>query len=239
MKRILMLALVIVCIPLCLWASYGKSNILQKEIKRSPLIVAPLPATPAQQPASPAAPQTPPAIPQPSPAKPQALPATPSKGCVKNTFYPFTIHILSSQNLDDAKRSIERLNAILGTVFITKTDLGPTGIWYRVDYGLFSMAKDAVLKMRELQRKGVIDSGAFLGSPTPYTLELAKFDAQSKKQAQQEIERLKNLGVVSYLIEESGGCMRVVVGAFPDMKSANMVLTDLTQQGLKPMITKR
>lgn len=225
MKRILLPALVIVFIPLCLWASYGKSNVLQKEIKRSPLIVAPLPTAPPQPEASPAAPQT--------------SPAAPSKGCAKNTFYPFTIHILSSQNLSDAKRSMERLNATLGTVFITKTDLGPTGIWYRVDYGLFSMAKDAVLKMRELQRKGAIESGAFLGSPTPYTLELAGFDVQSKNQALQEIGRLKNLGVASYLIEETGGCMRVVVGAFPDMKSAKMVHAELTKLGLKPTITKR
>jgi len=232
MKRMLMPAVVIVLLPLCLWASYGKSNVLQKEIKRSPLITAPLPMTTP-------APQASPVVPQTSPVTPSITPATPSKGCVKNTFYPFTIHILSSQSYDDAKRSMERFNSTLGTVFITKTDLGPTGIWYRVDYGLFSMAKDAVLKMRELQRQGLIESGSFLGSPTPYTLELASFDAPSKKQALQEIGRLKGLGVASYLIEESGGCVRVVVGAFPDIKSAKMVLADLNQLGLKPMITKR
>jgi len=217
MKRILLPALVIVFIPLCLWASYGKSNVLQKEIKRSPLIVAPLPST----------------------TQSQASPSAPGKGCVKNTFYPFTIHILSSQSLSDAKRSMERLNDTLGTVFITKTDLGATGIWYRLDYGLFPIAKEAMQKMRELQRKGVIDKGAFIGGPTPYTLELAAFDAQAKKQAMQEIGRLKDLGVASYLIEENGGCLRVAVGAFPDMKSAKMVHADLTQLGLNPAITKR
>jgi len=185
MKRILLPALVIVFIPLCLWASYGKSNVLQKEIKRSPLIVAPLPST----------------------TQSQASPSAPGKGCVKNTFYPFTIHILSSQSLSDAKRSMERLNDTLGTVFITKTDLGATGIWYRLDYGLFPIAKEAMQKMRELQRKGVIDKGAFIGGPTPYT--------------------------------ENGGCLRVAVGAFPDMKSAKMVHADLTQLGLNPAITKR
>ncbi|MEN6474967.1 MAG: SPOR domain-containing protein [Syntrophaceae bacterium] len=218
MKRILMPALVIMFIPLCLWASYGKSNVLQKEIKRSPLIVAPLPTTTLQ---------------------PQPSPAAPDKGCAKNTFYPFTIHILSSQSLSDAKRSMARLNATLGTVFITKTDLGATGIWYRLDYGLFPRAKEAVQQMHELQRKGVIDKGAFIGGPTPYTLELATFNAQDKKQAMQEIGRLENLGVASYLIEENGGCLRVVVGAFPDMKSTKMVHADLTQLGLKPTITKR
>ncbi|HQP31701.1 MAG TPA: SPOR domain-containing protein [Deltaproteobacteria bacterium] len=218
MKRILLPSLAIVLIPLCLLASYGKSNVLQREIKRSPLIVAPLTTTTPQ---------------------PQAPPAAPGKGCAKNTFYPFTIHILSSQSLADARRSMERLNASLGKVFITKTDLGATGIWYRLDYGLFSTAKDAVSKMRELQRKGIIDSGAFLGSPTPYTLELVTFDAQSHKQAQQEIGRLKDLGVASYLIEENEGCLRVVVGAFPDMKSAKMVQSDLSKLGLNPTITKR
>lgn len=218
MKRILLPSLVIVLIPLCLWASYGKSNVLQKEIKRSPLIVEPLSTTTPQ---------------------PQAQPAAPAKGCAKNTFYPFTIHVLSSQNLSDARRSMERLSASLGTVFITKTDLGPTGIWYRLDHGLFSTAKDAVSKMRELQRKGIIDSGAFLGGPTPYTLELAQFDGQSEKQARQEIERLRDLGVACYLIEENGSCLRVVVGAFPDMKSAKMVEADLSKLGLKPAITKR
>ena len=218
MKRMLLPSLLLVLIPLCLWASYGKSNVLQKEIHRAPLIVEPVPqATP----------------------QPQAAPTTSTKGCVKKSFYPFTIHILSSQNLSDANRSLERLNATLETVFITKTDLGATGIWYRLDYGLFPVAKEAVKKMRELQQKGIIEKGAFIGGPTPYTLELALFDAQSKKQAIQEIKRLEDLGVAGYLIEDSGGCLRVAVGAFPDMKSAKMVHAELLKLGLKPSITKR
>lgn len=219
MRRILVLALMVAFIPQSLWASYGKSNVLQKEIHRTPLASEPLPAT--------------------GPGTPPSAPAATAKGCTKNIFYPFTIHVLSSQSLSDAKRSMDRLNGGLGTVFITKTDLGVQGIWYRVDYGMFITAKDAVIKMRELQSKGAIDKGAFLGGPTPYTLELAAYDAKAKDTAKQEIERLQKLGVTSYALPEGSDCVRVVSGAFPDMKSAKMVQAEMLKLGLNPTITKR
>jgi hypothetical protein len=216
--RWMLLVLFICLIPFTLWAGYGKSNVLQKEIRRTPLVAEPIPE------------QAPPSTPGGGPEK---------KDCTKNVYYPFTIHILSSQDLNAVKKEMERMKPALRAVFITKANLGVSGTWYRLDYGFFMAAKDAVLKMRELQKNNIIDKGAFIGGPVPYTIELGTFNAKERDLAAQETDRLKRLGVTTYLMEESGGCLRLLTGAFPEMKNANLVLAEVKKLGLNPKIAKR
>lgn len=131
------------------------------------------------------------------------------------------------------------MRPILGTVFISKTDLGAQGIWYRVDYGAFMLAKDAATRLNELKQKGTIAADAFLGGPVPYTVEVATFDAKAKDALAKESARLRKLGLSTYTLEESQGCTRILIGAFAERKSAALVLADVQRLGVQAKIAKR
>ncbi|MBN1635231.1 MAG: SPOR domain-containing protein [Deltaproteobacteria bacterium] len=203
MKRII-LTLVIVFIALPLWADFGVSNVVTKEIKQL--------SAPAIEPAL-------------------------GAEYVKTSFYPYTIHLSSWQDPNVALSQVEKNEDLISGVFITKIDLGSSGIWYRVDYGIFQTIKEAVLFLRELQEQKTIDEGAFVGSSVPYTIEINVFDSREK--AFSEASRLKALGIATYLVEENEKYYRVLFGAYPDMNSARLAHDDLYSLGLKPKITKR
>jgi len=201
--RLIILALMISLISSPLWADFGLSNVVTKEIHRVP-----------------AAKKTP-------------------KDTVfqKGSFYPYTIHISSWKLEEDALKQIEKLRNKLDVLYITKIDLGSSGIWFRVDTGIFGTIKEAALKLKELQGQKIIEKGAFVGSSVPYTIELD--DYTDKSEAMQEIQRLEKIGIISYILQESQDYYRIIFGAYPDTNSAETALNDLKALQLSAKISKR
>ncbi|MEA3221667.1 MAG: SPOR domain-containing protein [Thermodesulfobacteriota bacterium] len=171
----------------------------------------------------------------------QRAPAMPQKQhsikYVKETFYPYTIHMSSWRDPAPAIEKMNSLRLTLRPTFITKIDLGKKGVWYRVDYGLFATIKDAVVKSRELQEAKIANKGAFVGMPVPYAIEIGTF--KTEEQALAEQSRLRNLGVISYMVKESERCFRLLVGAYPDKDSTKLAQDDLGAIGISLKITKR
>lgn len=222
MKRLfLMVVLCLSAIPL--WADYGLSNVVTREITRGNV---PPSVAPQQLPAR---------IPEQIPAKgpePVAAPAL-----KKAAFYPYTIHISSWQNSKEAASQYEKKYRKLDKTFLTKIDLGQAGIWYRIDHGAFASTREATLKMKELQGKNIIDQDAFIGSAAPYALEIGVY--AGKEGALAQAQKLRNTGVIPYVLKEAGGVYRLLAGAYPDEKSAAPAREDLNALGLKTKITKR
>ncbi len=202
--KIGILALMLALAASPLWADFGLSNVVTKEIHRT----VPLLETPAVV-----------------------------RDCKKEDFYPYTIHLSSWQAPEDALREREMLELEQEPLFITKINLGDSGVWYRLDYGLFVSIKDAVLRLRSLQGSGSIDKGAFVGGAVPYAVELGMFAEEGE--ARKEQMRLMGLGIIPYVVRESGMCFRLLVGAYPDMDSAQPIQEDLRALGLKASISKR
>lgn len=228
MKR-LMLFVVFLLVSLPLWADYGLSNVVTEQIDRNqqkeqPPAAAEKMSVPVQEPsAEPASPDK-----NPTPAAPQFK---------KSAFYPYTIHISSWQTKKDAFAQYKQKYQKLDGVFITKIDLGPTGTWYRVDVGAYSADNEATTRMKDLQDAGVIDTESFIGSSVPYAIELGVLP--DRDQAQKMADKLRGVGVVTYIIKESDSAYRVLSGAFPDRKSSEPALNDLAALGLHAKITKR
>lgn len=212
-----------------LWADYGLSNVVTKQMDRS--------QQPAQspKPASSDMVVTPPAAPAQEPAQkvPEAAPVTFKKA----VFYPYTVHISSWQNKKDALNYYRKKVQVMDQVFITKIDLGATGIWYRVDHGLFMSQKDASARLNDLQARGLIDAESFIGSAVPYAIEIGIFTDRAS--AADEAARLNKNGIIPYIVKESGTVYRLLSGAYPGEKSARPALEDLMAMGLKPRVTKR
>ena len=225
MKRLLLI--VVVCLfALPLWAGYGLSNVVTKEISRENQ---PPPAPPLQVPAK--------SIQPAAPEKPlKNVPLT-TREFKKIIFYPYTIHISSWEKSEDVLADYDKKYRKLEMVFITKIDLGQAGIWYRIDYGAFSTFKEADLKMKEMQAKNIIDPGAFIGSSSPYTIELGVFNG--KEEALAQAQKLRTKGLIPYVMKEPGNVYRLLAGAYPDKKSAEPAREDLKFMGLQPKITKR
>jgi septal ring-binding cell division protein DamX len=228
LKR-LMLFVVFLLVSLPLWADYGLSNVVTEQIDRNqqkeqpPDALEKISAPDPGKGAEPAPPDKtpPPAIPQ----------------FKKSAFYPYTIHISSWQTQKDAFAQYKQKYQKLDGVFITKIDLGPTGIWYRIDVGAYSVDNEATTRMKDLQDKGVIDTESFIGSSVPYTLELGVLP--DKDQARKMADKLRGSGVVTYIMKESDSAYRVLSGAFPNRKSSEPALNDLSALGLHAKITKR
>lgn len=222
MKRLIPVC-ILSLIALPLWAGYGLSNVVKKEIHQTNVIEEPI-EEPEQVPANGPVPEV-------QEKAPQAVTFT------KTAYYPYTIHMSSWQDPSDAIEQINKMRPVLGTVFITKIDLGPSGVWYRVDYGIFHNIKDAVTRLRELVAKKVIEKGAFVGSPVPYAIEIAMYDSEDK--ASKFARELELKGASSYVLKESDGLYRLLFGAYPDMKSASPAYNDLKELGLSPTMKKR
>jgi septal ring-binding cell division protein DamX len=224
-----MLFVVFLLVSLPLWADYGLSNVVTEQIDRNqqkeqpPDALEKISAPDPGKGAEPAPPDKtpPPAIPQ----------------FKKSAFYPYTIHISSWQTQKDAFAQYKQKYQKLDGVFITKIDLGPTGIWYRIDVGAYSVDNEAITRMKDLQDKGVIDTESFIGSSVPYTLELGVLP--DKDQARKMADKLRGSGVVTYIMKESDSAYRVLSGAFPNRKSSEPALNDLSALGLHAKITKR
>jgi hypothetical protein len=171
----------------------------------------------------------------------QRAPAMPQKQhpikYVKETFYPYTIHMSSWRDPALAIERMDSLRLMLRPTFITKIDLGEKGVWYRVDYGLFTTIKDAVEKSRELQGAKIANKSAFVGTPVPYAIKVGTFETEEQALAEQS--RLRSLGAISYIVEGSERCFRLLVGAYPDKDSTKLVQNDLGAIGITFKITKR
>lgn len=221
-------------------------------------------AEPATEPAATPAPESAPApeatpgpAPEAVPVPPATAPGTPDAPAVlplappaaspeasrtstyqKAVFYPYTVHLSSYRSQNDALKAWQEQYRKLDAAFITKIDLGGNmGIWHRIDYGTFQDSKTAVGKIDELKKTGFIrKEKAFIGSTAPYTLELGVF---GKDEAQSLVQQLVEKGQIPYLIREQGEAYRVVIGAYPDEKSALPAVRDLKAMDLQPKIVKR
>jgi len=191
------------------------------------------PMPPVTAPQTPETPSVPPIVP---PATSSEKPS--ASAYQKAVFYPYTVHLSSYRSQQDALRAYREQYRNLDMVFITKIDLGGNvGIWQRIDYGAFQDSTAAVSKVEELKKNGIIrKEKAFIGSAAPYTLELGVF---GKDGAQALAQKLMEKGQVPYIIQEAGDAYRVVVGAYPDEKSALPAIQDLRAMGLQPKIAKR
>ena len=226
-----MLFVVFCLAALPLWADYGLSNVVTKQVDRNIQE-----KQPAAVPAGTSAPQ---ATPNNNPVQvsPEKVPLNPAPQFKKTAFYPYTIHISSWQDKKDALAQYKQKFQRLSGVFITKIDLEATGVWYRLDVGAFSTMNEANARMKQLQAKGVIDSEAFVGSAVPLTIEIGVYS--TKSEALHVADRLYGEGVVPYVMKESGSGFRLLAGAFPSSKSAYPELEDITALGLESKITKR
>lgn len=224
-----------------LWAGYGLSNVVTQKLdaQQSPAQPAPVQAE-KQAPAPQAAPvpeKTQPA--EKAPAASQDIEKQPAPAEFKKTvFYPYTIHISSFKTQKEAVTDYERKYQKMDMAFVTKIDLGDSGIWYRVDYGVFSNINDAMKKMKEMKNSGIItDPDAFVGSSSPYTIEIGIFG--SNNDAMSQARKLQGKGQVPYVIRESETVYRLLSGAYPSEKSALPARQDLKAMGLQAKITKR
>jgi len=155
----------------------------------------------------------------------------------KSTFYPYTIHVASVKNKKDAMAQFRQKYQKLDGAFITKIDLGSTGVWYRIDLGEFTTINKATDQMKDLQARGIIDSEAFIGSSVPYTIEIGVYGDKSTALA--AADKLLGEGIAPYLMKETDTVYRLISGAFPSTHSANPALEELISLGLQPKITKR
>ena len=213
-------------------ADFGLSNMVRKEIHHTPGMQESIPVPPAQKKDAQVQPQVQPqAQPQLQQPKAQELPFT------KALHYPFTIHLASWQEQSDAMRQYERMRSRMEPLFITKIDLGPSGIWYRLDFGVFPTIKDAVLKLQEMKSKGLVDKGAFVGGSVPYAIETGVF--KSRQEAQARLQYLADKGVVTYVVKEREDLYRLLSGAYPDEQSASAAMKDFAAMNLNPAVKKR
>lgn len=214
MKRLILLV-VLSLFALPLWADYGLSNVVTKELHRTVV-----PEEPKEEPV-------------------EQVPEENEKPIyfTKTSYYPYTIHMSSWQDPQAAINQLREVRPSLETVFITKIDLGSSGVWYRVDYGVFHTIKDAVTRLRELVAKKVIEKGAFVGSTVPYTIELGMYN--NKNEAVKTAQALEEKGIITYILQESDSLYRLLSGAYPDPKSAAPAYNDLKASGITPKIKKR
>jgi hypothetical protein len=229
---------VVFCLAaLPLWADYGLSNVVTKQIDRTQ-VNQQVPAVPGK--AASQAEQgkvVPPAPTQiPEAAAPDKKPSQTAVQFKKTVFYPYTIHISSWQNKKDALSQYKQKFQKLDGAFVTKIDLGVTGVWYRIDFGTFSTSDEANARMRDLQAQGTIDTESFVGSSVPYAIEIGVY--ASRAEAAKAGEKLRDGGVVPYIMKETDA-FRLLAGAFPSSKSAYPALEDITALGLQSKIAKR
>jgi len=220
--------LVLICIMLSfalpLWADYGLSNVVTKKIHRS---------GPAQQPAEEPVEKAAP----PQAVTPRAVEPEREVTYTKTVYYPYTIHTSSWQDVSAAMTQIEKIRPQLEEVFITKIDLGTSGVWYRVDYGAYPTIKEAVTRLRELMAEKVLEKGAFVGSTVPYAIEIGTYESREK--AEQTVRELEQENILAYTLKEHDTLYRLLYGAYPDTKSASPAYNDLKALGLHPTIKKR
>lgn len=217
---------ILVCIltfaALPVQAQWGLSNVVTKEIHHVPGL--------------PVAAQEMPAVSQEIPVTKQEVQAQ-SVPYTKVTNYPYTIHISSFETPQDAARQVERLKSKLDLLFVTKIDLGDAGVWYRMDYGAFPTIKDAVLKLQELKKQGLVDKGTFVGGSVPYAIEIGQY--KNMEEARSKANKLADKGVVPYVLKEREDIYRLLAGAYPNEKSAEPAMNDLMAMNFLPTIKKR
>ena len=238
MRRIF-LVVVISLFAVPLWAGYGLSNVVTQQLNGQDKV------QPAQQVHTQAEGKTPAQPATQAPAAGQASVQTPmvnkqpaAPEFKKTVFYPYTIHISSWQNHKEALSDYEKKYRQLDVAFITKIDLGDTGIWYRIDYGAFTSISEAMEKMKDLKERGIIkDPDAFIGATAPYAIELGVFS--SSEEAQAQAHKLQGKGLAPYVIKESGNVYRLLSGAYPTEKSALPARQDLKSMGLHAKVAKR
>ncbi|HHO75427.1 MAG TPA: SPOR domain-containing protein [Deltaproteobacteria bacterium] len=216
MKRLVLICM-LTLIALPLWADYGLSNVVTKQINRSSQAAEPI-KMPVQE-----------VVPKQT--------AKPSVSYTKTVYYPYTIHTSSWQDPSAAKQQVEKIAPKLEKVFITKIDLGAPGIWYRVDYGAFPAIKEAVARLRELVAEKVIEQGAFVGSAVPFAIEVGMYDSLEK--TEKVVRELKQNDISTYVLKEDNTIYRLLCGAYPDAKSASPAYNDLKALGFNPKIMKR
>lgn len=219
MKRcVLVCVLLLTAVPL--WAGYGLSNVVTRQIQRAQAFEEAADSV-----------VTAPEVQQVAQKEP------PAQAAALATGYPYTIHLSSWRDRGEALREMEKLSSRLDMLFVTKIDLGAPGIWYRVDHGIFPTIKDAVARLRDLKSRGVIDQGAFVGSSVGMAIELDTYG--SMEEAEEEARELGLSGIAPYIVREGDTVFRLLVGAYPDEKSALPAMEDLRALGYSPILKKR
>ena len=150
--------------------------------------------------------------------------------------YPFAVHLSSWRDQAQAVQELERLGGRVAQLFITKIDLGPRGVWYRVDCGLAVNREVAEARRRTVMKSGLVDKGSFVGE-APYTVELAQVDGLEQAHARQA--EFRSQEVFTYLIGLGGQRFRVACGAFADAGSAQAVLNDLAALKIEAKLVRR
>ena len=224
MKRIALLV-VLLLMALPLWADYGLSNVVKKQIDldrqagQSTDVEGKMSPLPTQRNTS------------------QSISNMTTPEYKKSVFYPYTIHVASVKNKKDAMDQFRVKYQKFDVAFITKIDLGATGIWYRIDLGAYTTISKATDQMKDLKAKGIIDDESFIGSSVPYTIEIGVYDDRSV--ALNVADKLIGEGIVPYIMKETDTVYRLLSGAFPSTHSATPALEELISLGLQPKITKR
>lgn len=233
MKRSIMICILLMG-ALPLWADSGLSNVVRKEIHRSgnstntPPVQAPA-ATIQETRAQPVLPSVQPVQ--------EAFKEQKKVSFTRAANYPYTIHLASFENPNDAARRLERLKPRMDMLFVTKIDLGAPGVWYRLDCGAFPNIKEAVAKLQELKSKGLVEQGSFVGGSVAYAIEIGAYP--SRQEAQARAKALVEKGVTGYILQGTDDLYRLLSGAYPDENSAAPALEDLSALNFAATVKKR
>jgi hypothetical protein len=183
---------------------------------------------PVHETTTPAHPKTELAEIAPAPQRPRPYQPQP----VHVSAYPFSVYLGSFRALDWAKTAVsiyEKENGI--SAFWAKVDLGEKGIWYRVFTGYFPSAEEAEAFIRQRKLK---DAEV---SRTEYSTLIGEYSR--KKDAENVILRLSELGYSSYFVTVPGGPLKLYVGAFHTMEGAKKQYAELASKGIKSQAVKR
>ncbi len=168
---------------------------------------------------------------RPRPVKPAAQQTGPFAG------YPYAVHLSSWRDQAQAVQELNRIGGRVPQAFLTKIDLGPRGVWYRIDCGLCVSPAVAESRRQRILRSGLIDSGSFVGAPMPLTVELGQAENLTAAHARQA--ELREQKVYTYLIGQGSGRYRIVCGAYPDTASASALLNDLATLKIEARLVRR
>lgn len=144
--------------------------------------------------------------------------------------YPFSLFLGSVPHLDQAEQGVSKFRKSGLPVYYTEVALSK-GIWYRLYAGTFESEEQAESFKKE---KGL--EGAEV-KETPFANLIGTFTSQDKLEG--KIQSLKGLGFSPYVIKETDGKARLMVGAFQNEERARRQYEELKSKGVENQIVQR
>ena len=144
--------------------------------------------------------------------------------------YPFSLFLGSVPHLDQAEQGVSRYGKSGLPVYYTEVALSK-GIWYRLYAGYFESAEQAERFRKE---KGL--EGAEV-KETPFANLIGTFTSHDKLKGR--IHSLKGLGFSPYVIKETDGKERLLIGAFYNEERAKRQYEELKSKGIENQIVQR